>query len=242
MGKLSGERKCKRQKVNEAPCIPTVLETETLVFCSQIPPSFLKHSAEVLLRIAPRCVITVDGHNLSLTAADITSPVHISVQISTHLLQCAVPCQTTTTKSIDSSELLMVTKSLRKKDNVFLYCTDTNTIGIVTENANHIKNSLLNACISPKITIVTAPKLPHTVHIKSAVFQRMLRDYRSTTKKIKISGNDTYVMFEIEQSDSLHRTDKIKSIILYFSFYFFHLSQTKLPCFAEYQLVAPFFF
>ena len=213
-------KKCKRAKHNETLYIPTVLQAESLAFCSQIPPSFLKHSAEVIFKTAPRCAITVNGSSLSFTTADITSPTHISVQMTVQLQQCVLPCQTTTTKSIDSSELLMVTKSLRKKDVVFIYFNiDDNTIGFVTETANHVKNSLLNACASQIVDVVS---LPHnqSVDIPSAVFQRMLRDYRSTTKKIKISGNNTYCMFEIEQSNSLHRTDKMNFVICFLVFLF----------------------
>ena len=48
------------------------------------------------------------------------------------------------------------------------------------------------------------------VRISGGMFQRMIRDYRASGKKINIQGNGSYVLFELDQADSLHRTDKIQ--------------------------------
>ena len=48
------------------------------------------------------------------------------------------------------------------------------------------------------------------VRISGSMFQRMIRDYRASGKKINVQGNGSYVLFELDQADSLHRTDKIQ--------------------------------
>ena len=205
-------RKVKRVKLNDALYIPGVLMAETLTFCSQIPALFIKHTAEVLMKTAASCTITVNQTTLTLTAADIESPTQISVEMTLNLTHCVLPCEQAMTRTLDTGELVIVTKSLRKKDKVFVYFTSSNIMGVVTETSNHVKNSLLNTCVSP--VVKTHPLIDlQGVEIPSPPFQRMLGDFRDTTKKLKISGNETYSMFEIEQSNSLHRTDSIETVI-----------------------------
>jgi hypothetical protein len=213
--------------------IPDALQFESLAFVGQLPGPLMKYGSDLLSKITTRARWTFSTSGVTITSIcdDTASNVSACVCLPKGMFHY-VQCNSNTILDVESSELLLACKHLRRRDMVTLYVSSNMSFGIITETKFHTKNSIV-ASTEPAVTKAaeggvedfqpsgTRPSELHTagkdwdaskgIRVAGSTFQRMIRDYRTSGKKINVTGNNSYVLFELDQSDALHRTDKIQS-------------------------------
>ena len=207
--------------------IPDALQFESLMFVSQLPGPLIKYGSDLLSKISVRAKWVFSDMGIQIVSqsddpdTNVSASLHLGKNVFQHL-----QCQTPVTLNIESPELSLSCKHLRRRDTVTLYVNSSACFGVITESPYHTKNSVVASteCGAAESSAENfTPSSVHTtsckdwdpnrgIRIAGGTFQRMIRDYRSTGKKINVSGNNSYVLFELDLLESLHRTDKTHSV------------------------------
>ena len=210
--------------------IPDALQFESLAFVGQLPGPLMKYGSDLLSKITTRARWTFSTSGVTITSIcdDTASNVSACVCLPKGMFHY-VQCNSNTILDVESSELLLACKHLRRRDVVTLYVNSNMSFGVITETTYHTKNSIAAStdATATEITEKTVEDFQpsrlgglHTgkdwdasrgIRIAGGTFQRMIRDYRTSGKRINVTGNNSFVLFELDQSDALHRTDKIQS-------------------------------
>lgn len=211
--------------------IPDVLQFESLAFVGQLPGPLMKYGSDLLSKITSQARWTFDGTGVKIVSScdddascNVSACIYLPKGSFTYM-----QCNTNTILDVESSELLLACKHLRRRDVVTLYVNSNMSFGVITETTYHTKNSIAAStdATATEITEKTVEDFQpsrlgglHTgkdwdasrgIRIAGGTFQRMIRDYRTSGKRINVTGNNSFVLFELDQSDALHRTDKIQS-------------------------------
>jgi hypothetical protein len=187
-----------------------------LVFHAVVPHgSILKCISELLMRCAPHVPVTVDEGGLSFVACDPASGrlIHIVLEaadllefrfLRAHPLRC----------TLDSSSLHAVFHQLKRKDVVVLYATSTGQFGSLVDYSgrqHHTKHSTICVHHPAQAIEYVIPSGYRTegVPVPSNILQRILREYKNLSKRIILTGNQSYIHIATDARVSLHRSDNL---------------------------------
>jgi hypothetical protein len=103
---------------------------------------------------------------------------------------------------------------LKRKDQVVLYGTSGGQFGSLVDYSgkkHHAKHSSIT--VHPNAPtldyIVPSGYQSHGVRVASSILQRILREYKTLSKRIILTGNDQYIHLQTDTRVSLHRSDNL---------------------------------
>ena len=187
------------------------LSDTDIVFSSLVCCDTLKCLADLLLKINTTSIWEFSATGIRISARDTSSFARNEIWA---VVQTSAVCKSDVVVEIDTSDIFSLCKQLRKRDMVRLYLTDKHCIGILMEQSAYTKNASAQVRIADKNPDRPSLLCTEEVLIKSAVFQRMIREYKSTCKRINISGNGSFCLFEADNENSLNRTDRLQTLFL----------------------------
>ena len=182
---------------------------QDLLFATVVCCDTLKCISDLLLKISNTSVWSFSTQGIKISARDTTSYAKNEIwAVLGYNSQCSLE---TTVVDVDTSDLQGLCKQLRKRDMVRLYLTTKHCLGLLTEYSSYTKNATVKVTLSS-----TTPERPvllcaEEVAIKSTLFQRMVREYKNSCKRITISGNGSFCLFQADNENSLNRTDKLQT-------------------------------
>lgn len=194
-----------------------ILDAETeLAFHAVVPQGHvLKCIAELLVRCAPHVPVTVDAGGLAFVACDPASGrlIHIALRaadlvdfrfLREHALRC----------TLESASLHAVCHQLKRKDAVLLYATALGQFGSLVDYSgqkDHTKHSVIGVYRPAQAAEYVIPTGYHSegVTVPSSILQRILREYKSLSKRIILTGNERYIHVATDARVSLHRSDNL---------------------------------
>ena len=196
------------------------LSDTDIVFSSLVCCDTLKCLADLLLKINTTSIWEFSATGIRISARDTSSFARNEIWA---VVQTSAVCKSDVVVEIDTSDIFSLCKQLRKRDMVRLYLTDKHCIGILMEQSAYTKNASAQVRIADRNSDRPSLLCTEEVLIKSAVFQRMIREYKSTCKRINISGNGSFCLFEADNENSLNRTDRLQTLFLLPFFFPFSL-------------------
>ena len=188
------------------------LSDTDIVFSSMVCCDTLKCLADLLLKINTTSIWEFSTTGIRISARDTSSFARNEIWA---VVQTSAVCKSEKlVVEIDTSDIFSLCKQLRKRDMVRLYLTKKHCIGILMEQSAYTKNASAQVRIAEVNPDQPSLLCTEEVLIKSAVFQRMIREYKSTCKRINISGNGSFCLFEADNENSLNRTDRLQTSFL----------------------------
>jgi putative AlgH/UPF0301 family transcriptional regulator len=122
--------------------------------------------------------------------------------------------------TIDTAELLLCTKNLRRNVPVCLFIPQNgNSLGLlITQNQQHIRTSIIYTYKTEKksdrvpmagYVVYNGGTVEHTegVPIDPMALVQMLKEYASVSKHVVLCGNHTYLEWSTDETKSLNKTD-----------------------------------
>lgn len=199
-------------------CCP--IEIQAVFLCQLAHTHTLKTIVQLLSRGTTSEVIwQFHPNGITLTSSD--SGVHINCNLESGMFK-EFRCNQTITTTIDTAELLLATKNLKRTVPVVLFVEGTGMqLGIlVSMNSLHLRKSLIQTFSVPEAP--TAVPSGYTVYepgedhirelqgipIETPCFIQLIKEYSQVSRSIIIRGNDSYLEWSIDDSRSLHMTDK----------------------------------
>lgn len=208
--------------------IRLVAAEEDLAFHAVVPHgNILKSVAELLVRCTPQIPVTVDQTGIVFVACDPASGRLIRVHLhAADLLHFrfflgGVPLRAT----LEATSLHATCYQLKRKDAVVLYATTAGQFGSLVDYSgrqDHTKHATI--CVRqtgggaglagpppdpPVPTGYHGPGVP----VPSSILQRILREYKSLSKRIIVTGNASYIHLSADARVSLHRSDNLFGVL-----------------------------
>jgi hypothetical protein len=200
--------------------IKTLADEENLAFVGVLPSgSILKCMSELLLRCAPNAPVTVDPGGMVFVACDAASGrlVHIDIR-ATDMLKFRFHAKAPLRSTIECSSLHSVFSQLKRKDQVVIYATLGGEWGSLVDYSakrSHMKHNTI--CVrqqgSPAEYVIPSGYPGPGVPILSSILQRTFREYKHLSKRIILTGNESYAHFQTDARYSLHRSDNLFGVL-----------------------------
>lgn len=199
-----------------------VVQSESDVLFYMVIPNgiMLRQLSDVLQKYTRTCLLVVQPDQLQFLADESRGKTHrtLSAHISSHdSHRYYVACKNTLKFNLDTTPLYAISSQLKKKDQVLVYITSENVLGIAvnyTRECSHVKHAMI--CLS----VVTCERTGHCkqtaptdrtagISIDAPVLQRILREMRTLTRFVVFNGNASYLQICSDDRYSEHRSDNV---------------------------------